>query len=98
MNKADIVEKIRDGLGYTKYESVEFMESTLRIIKDALCNGEHVKISGFGKFEVRSKAQRQGRNPVTGEPMAITPRKVLSFKSSIGLKKLVNRDGQGDIL
>ena len=68
------------------------VESALNILKDALANGEHVKIAGFGKFEVKNKAQRRGRNPVTGEAMAITPRKVLTFKSSRLLKKQMNSD------
>ena len=92
MTKADIAERIHTKLGFTKKESAELLEGVFAILKKTLSSGEKIKIAGFGKFEVKNKAQRRGRNPVTGEAMAITPRKVLTFKSSRLLKKQMNSD------
>ena len=63
------------------------MDTVLEIIKDSLCRGEKVKISGFGSFVVNHKSARRGRNPQTGDPLIITSRCVLSFKASDILKE-----------
>lgn len=89
MTKADIVEKIAEKCGITKRESIDILESVFNILKSTLENGEDIKISGFGKFEVKNKHSRKGRNPQTGEAIIIEARKILSFKPSTILKKSV---------
>lgn len=69
---------------------MEVVEEIFEIISDSLCRGEKVKISGFGSFVVNHKRLRRGRNPQTGEPITIRPRRVLSFKPSQILKGLVD--------
>ena len=90
MTKADIADKIYEKIGITKRESVDIVEMVLEIMKSTLESGEKVKISGFGNFEVRKKADRIGRNPQTGETITITSRRVLTFKSSTILKSRIN--------
>jgi integration host factor subunit alpha len=91
MTKADIAEYLANQNGVTKQESMELVESVLSIIKDTLANGETLKISGFGNFVVKEKADRRGRNPQTGEDITIDARKVLTFKPSGMLKDAMNR-------
>jgi integration host factor subunit alpha len=90
MTKVDLAEKIRDKLGFRRNVSVELVESVLDILKDTLERGEDIKISGFGVFHVKKKVDRSGRNPITGEPLIIAGRKVLTFKASPVLKAHVN--------
>lgn len=71
-------------------ESAELVETVLQHVADALVAGEMVKISSFGAFEVREKAERIGRNPKTGQEATITPRRVLSFRASHVLKDRIN--------
>ena len=86
MTKADIVERVYDKVGFSKKESSELVEMVFETIKSTLERGENVKISGFGKFEVRYKHARRGRNPQTGSEIEISARRVLSFKPSQVLK------------
>ena len=91
MTKTDIVDGVYERLGgFSKNEASDIVETTLDVMKDALTAGEKVKISSFGTFSVRSKKERRGRNPKTGQDMVISPRKVLSFKPSQVLKALLN--------
>jgi integration host factor subunit alpha len=90
MTKADLVSKIYDNVGLSKKESTLIVESIFEIIRTALENGSKVKISGFGNFNIRTKKVRRGRNPQTGEEIAITARNVLTFKASPVLKKALN--------
>jgi len=90
MRKADIAETICETAGVQKSDSMELVEKVLDIIKSMLEKGEVVKIAGFGNFVVRSKGERKGRNPRTGEEIAITPRRVVTFRPSQLLKKYVN--------
>jgi integration host factor subunit alpha len=90
MRKADIAEIICETAGVQKTDSMELLEKVLDIIKSMLQKGEVVKIAGFGNFVVRSKGERKGRNPRTGEEIAITPRRVVTFRPSQLLKKHVN--------
>ena len=90
MVKADLVAKVQDRARMLNREASAIVESIFKIMKDTLEAGEDVKISGFGTFRVKKKVDRQGRNPVTGEPMTIVARRVLSFKPSILLRKAVN--------
>ncbi len=82
LTKADIVEGVHRQIGFSKKDSSEITEKVFEAIKRCLERGEQVKLSGFGKFEVRQKRKRRGRNPQTGEEIEITERKVLSFKAS----------------
>ena len=90
MRKADIAETICETAGVQKTDSMELVEKVLDIIKSMLQKGEVVKITGFGNLVVRSKGERKGRNPRTGEEIAITPRRVVTFRPSQLLKKYVN--------
>jgi integration host factor subunit alpha len=89
MTKVDLVELIYERTGSSKKEAVEVFEAVLGIIRDSLCRGEKVKISGFGTFIVNHKRARRGRNPQTGDPIIIDRRRVLSFKPSQVLKEMV---------
>jgi integration host factor subunit alpha len=90
MTKADIVDQVYQKVGFSKKESAEIVDLVFEIIKETLERSENIKISGFGSFVLRQKRARRGRNPQTGEEIEITPRKVLTFKPSLGLKKAIN--------
>jgi len=90
VTKADIVERVYEKIGFSKKEASELVEMVFKTLKDRLAKGEKVKISGFGKFEVREKKSRVGRNPQTGEKITITARKVLNFSPSQVLKTMLN--------
>jgi integration host factor subunit alpha len=81
LTKSDIVEKVHE-LGFTKKESIEIIESLLEIIKSTLEKQDDVLISGFGKFCVKEKTKRRGRNPATGDDLILRERKVVTFKCS----------------
>ncbi len=89
LTKSDIVTKIHD-LGFPKKKSVETVESLLEMIKNTLENGEDVLISGFGKFCVKNKKERRGRNPATGSDLILRKRKVVTFKCSGKLRERIN--------
>ena len=89
LTKADIVEKIHNQLEYSKGESQDIVESVLSILKHTLGAGEDVKISGFGKFEIKQKKDRRGRNPQTGEDLTIEARQILAFKPSSSIHKYI---------
>jgi len=91
VTKADLTEKIQTATGLTFKESAGILEDVFELMKKTLEAGESLKISGFGSFEIRSKKSRQGRNPQSGEAIEIAPRRVLSFKSSAGLRQAINR-------
>ena len=90
MTKADIIRNVHERMGISKSDSARFIESVFDIIKETLARGEDVKISGFGKLNIKEKAARRGRNPQTVEEMKISARRVLTFKSSQVLKKALN--------
>ena len=90
MRKADIANQICEQVGVAKTESMDLVEYTLDCMKATLQKGDAVKIAGFGNFMVRSKGERKGRNPRTGEEIAITPRRVVTFRASQIFKKYVN--------
>ncbi len=90
LTKAQIVKTIQNHLNLPKNKSTEIVESLLEIIKSTLENGEDVLISGFGKFCVKDKRERRGRNPATDEPMMLVPRKVVTFKCSGKLRERIN--------
>jgi integration host factor subunit alpha len=92
MTKADLVDQVHQNVGFSRKEAADTVELALEIIKEALEQGENVKISGFGSFVVRQKRARRGRNPRTGEELLITPRRVLTFKPSNVLRKAMNSE------
>ena len=92
LTKADIVEHVYNRIGFSKKEASDLVELVFLVIKDTLCEGENVKILGFGNFVVKDKNSRKGRNPQTGEPIIIPARRVLTFKSSQLLKNLINEE------
>jgi integration host factor subunit alpha len=91
LTKAQIVEKIAERNGLAKNTSTRIVGNLLEIIKHGLETGEDVLVSNFGKFCVKSKEQRRGRNPATGEDLPISARKVVTFKCSGKLKDKINR-------
>ena len=90
LTKAQIVETISIRNGFTKKKSIETVKTLLEIIKSTLESGEDVLISGFGKFCVKGKKERRGRNPATGDSMMLKPRKVVTFKCSGKLRDKMN--------
>jgi integration host factor subunit alpha len=94
LTKAHIVENLFAKNLFTKGESAQIIETLFELIKQSLEHGEDVLISGFGKFCVREKHQRRGRNPQTGESMALPPRRVVTFHYSVRLKEKVNREDE----
>ena len=90
LTRADLGEAVHRKVGLSRAESAELVKTALRIISDALIKGEQVKLSSFGTFDVRSKRERVGRNPKTGQEVPITPRRVLVFRPSQIMKKTVN--------
>jgi len=90
LTKIQIIESIQNQTGFPKNKSSEIVESLLEIIKNTLASGEDVMISGFGKFNVREKNERKGRNPATGEAMMLAQRKVVTFRCSGQLRDRIN--------
>jgi len=89
LTKAELAENLFEELGLNKREAKEMVESFFEEIRQALENGEQVKLSGFGNFDLRSKNQRPGRNPKTGEEIPITARRVVTFRPGQKLKSRV---------
>ena len=90
LTKARIVEAVVETNGYTQQKAHETIEILLELIKRSLQSGEDVMISGFGKFCVKYKKKRKGRNPATGKDLIIAPKKVVTFKWSGKLKERLN--------
>ena len=90
LTKIQITEAIAEQNGFTKKQSTETVETILELIKSTLASGEDVLISGFGKFSVKDKRERKGRNPATGEDMILAPRRVVTFKCSGKLRDKIN--------
>jgi integration host factor subunit alpha len=90
LTKAHIIDAVAEANGYTRNQSLEIVEILLERIKAVLESGEDVMISGFGRFCVKEKAKRRGRNPATGKDLIIAPRKVITFKWSGKLKEKLN--------
>ncbi len=91
LNKADLTDAIYNQLDLPKTKSAQVIESLLEIIKKTLENGEDVLISGFGKFCVKEKGKRRGRNPQTGEDLMLGERRVVTFRCSGVLRDKINR-------
>ncbi len=89
LTKNDLVASVNE-LGFTKKKSVEIIETLIEIMKGTLEKGEDVLISGFGKFCVKDKNSRRGRNPATGSDLILRERKVITFKCSGKLREKIN--------
>ncbi|MBW1988051.1 MAG: integration host factor subunit alpha [Deltaproteobacteria bacterium] len=89
LTKSDIVDMVCE-LGFTKKESVRVVEELIEIIKQNLQDGDDVLISGFGKFCVKEKTPRRGRNPATGSDLMLRSRRVVTFKCSGKLRDKIN--------
>ncbi len=90
LTKSHLIEAIAEQNGFTKIKSIETVETILELIKSALASGDDVLISGFGKFCVKDKQERRGRNPATGEDMMLAPRRVVTFRCSGKLRDKIN--------
>ena len=90
LTKADIVQAVSRMTNHTMEESADLVDTLFEIIKQTLESGEDVLISGFGKWSVKEKRERRGRNPQTGEPLMLAPRKVVKFKCPSVLKHKLN--------
>jgi integration host factor subunit alpha len=95
LTKAHIVESLLAKNMFTKGESAQIIETLFELIKQSLQDGEDVLISGFGKFSVKEKLQRMGRNPQSGETLAVPPLRVVTFKCSGTLKEKMNHFAGG---
>ena len=93
LTRADLADTINRKMGLSRSESLELVESVMALMTEAMERGENVKISGFGSFILRDKAQRMGRNPKTGVEVPITPRRVLTFRASQKLKDKIVAGG-----
>jgi integration host factor subunit alpha len=93
--RADLTEVLHRDIGLSRSESADMVNSVLDLVSDALVEGQNVKLSSFGTFIVRSKRQRIGRNPKTGEEVPITPRRVLVFRPSQMMKNIINGQEPG---
>jgi integration host factor subunit alpha len=91
LTRADLADALVRKVGLPKNESQDIVELVLGEISGALAQGDGVKLSSFGSFDIRSKAQRIGRNPKTGEEVPITPRRVLVFRPSNIMKNKINK-------
>lgn len=90
LTKTNIVDQIQESIGYSRKRSSELVENLIEIIKSTIEDGEDVLVSGFGKFCVKEKGQRKGRNPATGDDMMLGQRKVVTFKCSSVLRDKIN--------
>ena len=86
LTRADLCEAVHEEVGLSRQDCAALVERTLELMIQALEAGEQVKLSGFGVFQVRAKRARMGRNPKTGEPAAIDPRRVIGFRASQVMK------------
>ena len=93
----DLVQSLYDNMGFSKGQATKTVESLFEIMKETLSSGENILISGFGKFVVKNKAQRRGRNPATGEDLTLEARRVVVFKnSSLLFEKIKARDSSSE--
>src|SRR6201999_1744154 len=90
LTRADLTEAVFQAVGLSRNDSAQMVEDMLEEISTALIKGETVKLSSFGTFAVRQKAQRVGRNPKTGQEVPIAPRRVLVFRPSNIMKDRIN--------
>lgn len=89
LTKADIADRLFEEVGLNKREAKEFVDAYFETIRNALEDGDNVKLSGFGNFQLRDKKQRPGRNPKTGEEIPISARRVVTFRPGQKLRSRV---------
>jgi integration host factor subunit alpha len=92
LTKSQIIDTIAEQNGYTRKKSTETIETIFELIKLTFSSGDDVLISGFGKFCVKDKRERKGRNPATGEDMVLAPRRVVTFRCSGKLRDRINQE------
>jgi len=90
LTKAALADLLYDNIGLNKREAKDMVDALFDIVTERLVSGDDVKITGFGNFQIRSKSSRPGRNPRTGEPVAIEARRVVTFHASPKLKDQVH--------
>jgi len=95
ITRADLVEALARRANMQRADANRLLTRMLEMMQDALVEGETVKLSRFGNFNVRAKRQRIGRNPKTGEEVPITPRRVVTFRPSQMLREFVEKGGRG---
>jgi len=93
LTKAQLADALFEQLGLNKREAKDFVDAFFEILSAELVQGNSVKISGFGNFEVHTKTARPGRNPQTGEPVVIAARQVVTFRASGSLRQQINKAG-----
>lgn len=93
LTKAHLAELLFEKIGLNKRESKDMIDAFFSLVSDSLVDGNDVKISGFGNFQIRTKAPRPGRNPRTGETIPIQARRVVTFHASHKLKDQIQSDG-----
>ena len=93
LTKSDLAKSLCDQCGLSNNTYIDLVESILEIMKSTLVSGEDVLISGFGKFWVKEKSERRGRNPQTGDVLMLRPRRVINFKCSSVFKAELNGEG-----
>lgn len=96
LTKEHLISSLAEANGNSRIQAAELVEALIEIIKSKLSSGEDVLVSGFGKFCVREKRERRGRNPATGEGMLLAPRRVVTFKWSGRLRDRINRSSQSE--
>jgi len=96
LTKADMVERLFEELGLNKREAKDLVEMFFEEIRNALAQGEDIKLSGFGNFHLRDKSERPGRNPKTGEMIPVTARRVVTFRAGQKLKSLVEEHASAE--
>ncbi|MSP17766.1 MAG: integration host factor subunit alpha [Myxococcales bacterium] len=90
LTKADVVDSVFEQVGCSKVEAGDMVDAVFEAINATLAGGEIVKVSGFGKFTVRDKKPRPGRNPLTGDAITIAARRVVTFKTSATMRERIN--------
>ena len=91
LTKANMIETVSAENGWTQKQSTEYVDLLIEIMKHSLASGEDLLISGFGKFSVKRKRERWGRNPATGDSLTLRPRKVITLKCSGRLRDHINK-------
>jgi integration host factor subunit alpha len=93
LTKADIIDSLYNSTGLSKPQSADLVEALIGIMKQTLENGEDILITGFGRFCVKEKRERKGRNPQTGRDLMLDPRRVVTFQCSGVLRDRINEKG-----
>ena len=93
LTKEKLVQTLYDQSGFSKHQSRALVEAIFEMVKKSLESGDDVLISGFGKFSVKTKSPRRGRNPATGEDLTLGARRIVMFRSSPVLRDKINGKG-----